>query len=557
MLENAAVKAVAVDRAATPLSSATNTYNGSITSYNDMTVDVMPYITKVTTNLSKLKKNNPSVYNRTALGRYPVNATEIVTIEGYNLTSAVVRNAANTADVTISIVNGVVSIPAASVAQLASGELAMTVNGIPLLNNRNDNDVETHKKPNGDNNFLLTDDVVLDVWNIKNSARSISGTLTEPVMRIVPTATDTESDNDIMRFAFTNGAEYFSMAPALASQTSYQYWQRNYADFNNVAFTYDSEGNSYGIVTGLDTYPDGTGTFAGEYFISSRWGTGALYSKDDNYYGRNKYRLEAIGIMKNAYVQGAQLADNYIMDTRRFNSPALATAVHSGTGTGASTSVYLAYYDKFQKQIRFRYGDFTSSVAAPTNNDTTANQTGFNQFLDQHATSDVNGGEGTYRNNKYAFDAARADYSLIAGMDAINLTDTGNVAGKYVAIDVVPGATSATDVVVAVWYDGSDLKYSYKLNPFTDNDADQVHSGTAGYWSPAITIFTEGGKYCAVKVDPNGGIHIAAQDSENLDLKYAYLSSYNMVYNEAVNAVVVDAYGITGTQVKIVNRKVK
>ncbi|HQB88467.1 MAG TPA: hypothetical protein PLJ76_05590, partial [Treponemataceae bacterium] len=130
-------------------------------------------------------------------------------------------------------------------------------------------------------------------------------------------------------------------------------------------------------------------------------------------------------------------------------------------------------------------------------------------------------------------------------------TDTSNVAGKYVAIDVVPDTTSATDVVVAVWYDGADLKYSYKLNPFTDNDADQAHSGTVGYWSPAITIFTDGGKYCAINVDPNEGIHIAAQDSENLDLKYAYLSSYDMTYNEAVNSVVVDSYGITGTQVKI------
>ncbi|HOS34791.1 MAG TPA: hypothetical protein PKW72_03150, partial [Treponemataceae bacterium] len=297
---------------------------------------------------------------------------------------------------------------------------------------------------------------------------------------------------------------------------------------------------------------DGTSTFAGRMtFISSRWGTGDLVSKNDNYHGLNKYRLEAIGIMKNAYVQGVQLADNYIMDTRRFNSPTLATAVHSGTGTGASTSVYLAYYDKFQKQIRFRYGDFTAATGTPNNNNTNANTNGFGQFLDQHATSDVNGGEGTYLNNKYAFDAARADYSLIAGKDAVSLTDTGNVAGKYVAIDVVPGTTSAADVVVAVWYDGADLKYSYKLNPFTDNDADQAHSGIAGYWSPAITIFTEGGKYCAVKVDPNGGIHIAAQDSENLDLKYAYLSSYNMVYNEAVHAVVVDSYGITGTQVKI------
>jgi hypothetical protein len=532
--------------------------------HNETTVDVMPYITKVTTNLSKLKKNNPSVYNRTVLGKYPVSSAEAITIEGYNLTTAVVKDdtTPTPGDVAITITDGVVTIPATSVANLASGELAMTVNGIPLLNNRNDNTVETNKKPNGDNNLLLTDDVVFDIWNIKNSARSTSGTLTEPIMHIVP-ADDIESDTDIMRFAFTNGADHFSMAPALNTLLSYQKWQRNYADFNNVAFAYDLEGNSYGITTGLDTYPNGTETYAGRFtFMTSRWGVCYISNMNDNYYGYRKLRLESIGIIRGANVQGTALTDNYIMDTRRFNSPSIATAVHSGSGTAASTSVYLAYYDKFQRQIRFRYGTFNNTIPAPNNTNYDRNSTNvatggnFGQFIDSYAAGDNNGADphflGTGNAGRYAFDAAKPSYSLIAGRSATNpQVDTGNSTGKYVAIDVVPGASTADDVVVAVWYDGADLKYSYKVNPYTDNDADQTHSGTAGYWSPAITIFTEGGKYCAVKVDPNGGIHIAAQDSENLDLKYAYLSSYNMVYNEAVHAVVVDSYGITGTQVKI------
>ena len=89
---------------------------------------------------------------------------------------------------------------------------------------------------NKDNNNLLTDDVVIDIWNIKNSARSTSGTLTEPIMKIIPA--DSSSTSDILRFAFTNGAEYFSMSGSASSTLSYEIWQRNYADFNNVAFTY-------------------------------------------------------------------------------------------------------------------------------------------------------------------------------------------------------------------------------------------------------------------------------------------------------------------------------
>src|SRR5574344_413502 len=223
------------------------------------------------------------------------------------------------------------------------------------------------------------------------------------------------------------------------------------------------------------------------------------------------------------------------MDTRRFNSPVLATAVHgTNTGTNASTAVYLAYYDKFQKQIRFRWGTFDTNIATPTDthgdNNYTKHNTGFNQFLDQHTQ---NGNNSNYIDYKYAFDAALTDYSLIAGKDAVSLADTGNAAGKYVAIDVVPGTTIDTDVVVAVWYDGEDLQYSYKLQPNTDYDADQTHTGKAGYWSPAQTILTNGGKYCAIKVDVNGGIHIAAQDSVDQDLKYAYLSKYNATYSES------------------------
>lgn len=575
------------------IASGAGTGSGTVKHYTNRpayTVDVVPYIQGVKTSLSTLKKANSSVYDRTALGHYPVRSDQKAYFYGFNLiASATVSDSATAVHTTTlgsadsTTYSGYTVYPAA-VSTFTSGAVSITVNSAVSQNNTNDNDAKGsytgttsdatgnytiysnyyNRQPNNDNNNLLTDDVVLDVWTVKNSARSHSGTLTEPIMRIVPTATDAASTSDVMRFAFTNGADYFSMADASSATNSYQDWQRNYADFNNVAFAYDSEGNSYGITTGLDTYPSSTTTLAGRLtFISSRWGICNTGSMDDNYYGNHKLRLEAIGIMKGANVLGTALADDYIMDTRRFSSPVLATAVHgSGTGTGASTSIYFAYYDKFQKQIRFRYGTFDTSTGTPTQTGTTHNAVGsggFGQFLDQHAQKDTNYTNNDsstayyYQNNKYAFDAALTDYSLIAGTTATTtVVDTGNSAGKYVAIDVVPGLTAAADVVVAVWFDGSNLKYSYKLNPYTDYDADQTHTGgTSGYWAPAQTIFTDGGKYCAIKVDSVGGIHIAAQDSSNQDLKYAYLSSYNAAYSESTNAVTVDSYAIVGTQIQI------
>ncbi|NVP25682.1 hypothetical protein [Treponema phagedenis] len=57
-----------------------------------ITVDVVPYITKVTTALSAMNQSKPSENDRTALGHYPVCSDETITVEGFNLTDAVLQN---------------------------------------------------------------------------------------------------------------------------------------------------------------------------------------------------------------------------------------------------------------------------------------------------------------------------------------------------------------------------------------------------------------------------------------------------------------------------------
>ena len=55
------------------------------TNSDSITVDVAPYITKVTTNLSSINASNPSVFNSTALGHYPIAENDLVTLAGFNL----------------------------------------------------------------------------------------------------------------------------------------------------------------------------------------------------------------------------------------------------------------------------------------------------------------------------------------------------------------------------------------------------------------------------------------------------------------------------------------
>lgn len=525
------------------------------------TVDVVPYVTNVKTMLSTVGGKEEaawSTYGRTSTGAYVAGqswakntgitgeksgSAETVTLYGFNLAGGKVASS-NGGSATLSTVSDTDNSFSFSVSGFKSGDYTVTVNGIPSINNKNSNDSKGsytgsdaeqmyNRMPNGTTNNNLTDDFKMNIWDIRyDAATSQGGTLKEAVMRIAP-------GSDKIGFAFTNGASKFSMG-GKKDGNSYQIWQSNYADFNNVSFVYDKNGNSYGTATGLDTYPDGNGDFAGRFtFMSSQWGICNTGDMDDNYWGKNKLRMESIGI-KGSKVQGSD-QNTCIMDTYRFRSPTLATTMH-----GNSTSVYLAYYDTFQKQIRFRYGTFkTDAVGQSDNADN--NNNGFDQFRDQVRANNSGG--------KSAFDAKNTTYSLIAGKDADTLKDTGNVcipsnsmASTCVAIDAIEGKTAEDDVVVAAWCTGSGVKFAYKKNPYTDNDADQSHTNTDGYWSTAVEVFSGACEDVSIKADASGAVHISAYNKADQSLVYRYINKDRTTMGDVVT---VDSYQIVGSRTQI------
>lgn len=527
------------------------------------TVDVVPYVTNVKTMLSTVGGKEEaawSTYGRTSTGAYVAGqswakntgitgeksgSAETVTLYGFNLAGGTVESS-NGGSATLSTVSDTDNSFKFSVKDFKSGDYTVTVNGIPSINNKNSNDSKGsytgsdaeqmyNRMPNGTTNNNLTDDFKMNIWDIRyDAATSQGGTLKEAVMRIAP-------GSDKIGFAFTNGASKFSMG-GKKDGNSYQIWQSNYADFNNVSFVYDKNGNSYGTATGLDTYPDGNGDFAGRFtFMSSQWGICNTGAMDDNYWGKNKLRMESIGI-KGSKVQGSD-QNTCIMDTYRFRSPTLATTMH-----GNSTSVYLAYYDTFQKQIRFRYGTFkTDAVGQSDNADN--NNNGFDQFRDQVRANNSGG--------KSAFDAKNTTYSLIAGKDADTLKDTGNVcipsnsmASTCVAIDAIEGKTAEDDVVVAAWCTGSGVKFAYKKNPYTDNDADSdsANAGTAGYWSKAVEVFSGACEDVSIKADASGAVHISAYNKAEQSLVYRHIDKDRTTMGDVVT---VDSYQIVGSRTQI------
>lgn len=545
------------------------------------TVDVVPYVTNVKTMLSTVGGKEEaawSTYGRTSTGAYVAGQSwaknsgitgkpgaETVTLYGFNLAGGTVESS-NGGSAKLSTAGDSFSF---SVEGFKSGDYKVTVKDIPSINNINSNDSKGSYKgseaaqkynrmPNGTTNNNLTDDFKMNIWDIRyDAATSQGGTLKEAVMRIAP-------DSDQIGFAFTNGASKFSMGDK-KDGNSYQIWQSNYADFNNVSFVYDKNGNSYGTATGLDTYPDGNKDFAGRFtFMSSQWGVCNTGDMNDNYQHHQKIRLESIGA-KNFYANG-EWKTSAVMDTYRFRSPTLATTMH-----GNSTSVYLAYYDTFNKQIRFRYGTFASDgknrLESTENNDGDDQRNkGFGQFQDVHGykSSDQYGNDANkdYTTQKMSFDAHPVDYSLIAGKDARDQSkDTGNVcipsnsmASTCVAIDAIEGSSIENDIVVAAWCTGSGVAFAYKKNPYTDNDADQSHTNTDGYWSTAVEVFSGACEDVSIKADASGAVHISAYNKADQSLVYRYITSDYITSNLTTikdDVVTVDSYQIVGSRTQI------
>lgn len=339
-------------------------------------VDVVPYITTVTTALSSLKKKNPSVYSRTALGHYPVSVTtftndsgvketvyEKIKVTGFNITGGTLWFvSANENNSNASYLNEGYTIPV----NAKSGEVCIKVNGVESLNNLNNKDGKGsysyageipatgskdiydnyyNRQPNDDNNNLLTDDVILDIWEFYSDAvKPISGNIEQPQMKINPVTGQ-------IGFAFVNGPLYFSM-PGKIDDTnySYQYWCACLDFFTSVGLTYDKNGNAYAVEAGGDINTETADKFS---LLTDRMGR--AFDIPDNPTGQsskdatNLIRMDLVG-MKGTKTDQTDTT-NYF-EKQRFKSPSLATAVH-----GNNTSLYLAYYDAMTDEIRFKYGN--------------------------------------------------------------------------------------------------------------------------------------------------------------------------------------------------------
>lgn len=213
------------------------TYNTGTTNYYRM--DVVPYVTSIWTELSEYDRNNPSVYARSSIGKYPVRVGENITVYGWNLNGSPsvtlneepVTGTSVSANLNEDVKQGTYGINMTVTNSYSSGALEVTVNGVSALNNKNKDNAKGayagdisdkdatgkeyahgyNRQPNGINNNVLTDDIALDVWDFKLAAQPEGSSAKYVHMKVGPYLPG-DANNARIGFSFKNGIGYYNMA---------------------------------------------------------------------------------------------------------------------------------------------------------------------------------------------------------------------------------------------------------------------------------------------------------------------------------------------------------
>lgn len=495
-------------------------------------VDIVPYITKISTTLDSAYSSNASVFNRSALGAYPVRRGSTITITGFNL-----KNGNTAPTIKLNNTNSLVTVTSSSTTSISatvgdsavSGDLDVYVGTVYSLNNKTAKTPGYNQEANGVNNDILTDVRALKVWSFTNVVTNDKN-VRYPTMRVA------KNTDQTVAFAYDSGAQSYKMYLSDTLTTDKDFVvDYSFSQWYDTGVAVDSNGKIYGVSQNGDSGGRGelsNGSRANSYFYA--WNT-KDYPDTVHYYrsstSTNFYENAPDGVNYSAYSKGKKKrAIENAYNGSSFNSQRV---VNPKIITGAD-GVYLVYYDSSSDQVRFRYGTVTGSEY----------DSGFTGALINHN----NGNSGS-----------AANYHVIAGKTSASTpTNNGTVknnvgkAGEYVAIGLVPKAKAKeidanvdADVAVIVWYDASSQKLMMSWNdtPTSNTDTSMAKWGT----NTTEIDSNFSGWYVDMVVDPAGGIHIAYYGASNGDLKYAYVPNYK----GTVETCTVDSYLSVGTNISI------
>ena len=538
-------------------------------------MDVVPYVTEIVTHLSPFYRQAPSVYARTVLGKYPVYEGERIQFKGYNLGTNVAKvTASGMTETQLSTgdVNGEQSVNSIVLTSAAkSGEVSVTVNGIPAVNNKNVSTATYNLQPNGVNNNILSDDINLDVWQFVTAAEPRNGKSDNPTMKV--------SSKGRIGISFSNAVVYFSApfidygdAQAVENIKSQTAIAQNYGWFTNNTFCFDQYGYPYAAAQSPDT-DTAIGAAFLQFFSRQAGDSIANMGLNENYQKiANSARIEAdcIPIDSNE--------SDWTTDIDRTQSLAMATSMKDPSNAPSSSNqvtVHMAYWDNLTKQIRYRYAKVGENPGDFGNRTWTSEQKDSNgelyystsEHLDSMRDLQGCGSEWKRRDQRFnhAYDSVStntnnhasgqhiyrvAGTSLGSGYATTYQKTTKYQGGKYVDIGVLPSTeTDDKPTVVICWYDGINKNLVLSYDTPSDSDQAKENNMYKGNWQTnAGVASTRGGNFCRMAIDADDGIHIAHYDSTGADLLYTYVPVKNSIPQIAkAVTVTVDSFLSVGT----------
>ena len=306
------------------------------------TVNIVPYISEIVTPLSAAYSINPSAFNRSALGWYPVREDDTIEIKGFNF-----NGASTTVTVNGVSLNGVAAVKgkpkthisarvdnnasANDANTVVSGPLTVTVNGIASINNSNHKTAHYNQEPNGLNNNTLNDDRNLYVWNT-------GYLLNERVVQ-----------NPFMRMD-SNGNRYMSYGIYTGNNGRFRVTKNNdnlntdvetyYNRYRNTTVAFDTAGDWYAASSNMSAFDQSAFTFFARTTAGGVNGAG----------GANKRII-------------MRILNGGVADADRVRVPRIAVQNNNGTVRGTNnnaTRIFMSYYDSNNSSggnpVYFKYG---------------------------------------------------------------------------------------------------------------------------------------------------------------------------------------------------------
>ena len=518
--------------------SAENIFSSDDWGYNSMTVDVVPYITKIETpnrTKSGLKKNNI----RSASGKYSIikgTTSDFITVTGFNLnvdSVQLVDSAAVTQTVTastgkpLSFTNATSNVLYLSNDSSVSGYLEIFVDGIRSINNINDNSQSYNQEPDEfTKNRLLNDDRYLRFFDMKDTGIKNGYYPTmimegdDPVFGYIDLKggpIDPERDDGIEGIIDDGGAGkyYDSHAMPQRAKINGTDGSRIYTEYLIKASIWDQMGmarDESGRFHHITLYNrDGSSMayiydrFAELHPSGKGWGDGVTYSGYDGQRpsdsNNNAIRLEYVD-----YGEGLLLG--------RYQYPKIIAKGNSVTG---AASIYQLYFDAntTNKELIFR-------------NFKVGNEGDYPLFSGGYATD----------GNSYSQVSTLSD----SDYNASRIT-AATSASNHFSFDV-----SGMGRVVIVYYDetlGRLVMRVSETSIFGDNPC------ASRFFETSPIVFPDYiGSYVSMCLDSTGAVHISALDTSDSDLVYIYVKNFSGTEYKVVRVDQASAVG-NWTQIKV------